>query len=176
MKKTLLLVVFTILLNACCYNSAKLRVLNSAYQETTPRISYEGSNMHYQELRLALMEHGIKALKHNVSTELYNLSEQEMNFSDDNIKSSSASKKFIGNRVEGTRLSLEITDKLHPDIICLTGSGAKVYTLFVEITDLDTKEVIFTIKAKGFDNPCGYCRKTVYQNVAEKIENYFQSR
>lgn len=176
MKRTLLFVVFSILLNACCFNSTKLRILNSEYQRTTPKLSYEGTNIHYQELRLALMEHGIKALKHNVSTELHTVAEQGTSISNSNINTSYSSKSFAGNRVEGTRLSLEINAQHHPGITCLTSTVPSVYTLFVEITDLDTKEVIFTIKAKGFDNPCGYCRKTVYQNVAEKIANYFQSR
>jgi len=172
--KMIMSVLIIALMYGCCYNSAKLRILDTNIKPTERVLSYEGNGQHYQELRMALMDYGIKVLKYNVSTGVFvDEAWQE------ETKDTSSLKRHVGriasdNRVEGSKYLVSINAILHPDIICLTGADANVYTLFVEITDIETHEVIFTIKAKGMDSPCGYCRKTVYEHIAERINEYFE--
>ncbi len=170
MKKLIFLL--PLFLFGCCFSSAKLRVLNNTYTPAERTLSYEGSGIHYSELRMALMEYGIKVLKYNTRNQSFY---EEIQETSDNIKSTH---KVITNTnvVTKSKLLVSISDTYYPNIECLTSSSPEVYQLFVEITDLDTNEVVFTIKAKGFNEPCGYCRKTVYENVAEKIYDFFNQK
>jgi len=167
MKKLILLL--QIFLVGCCYNSVKMRILDTDYKPTGRVLSYEKSGKHYSELRLALMEYGIKTLKYNVAEHVFLDEDTKQTQNTSHMHQDLTS----GFTVEGSQLLVSISEKAYPDIVCLTGSGAQVYALFVEITDLETKEVIFTVRAKGMDEPCGYCRKTVYEEVAEKINDFF---
>lgn len=170
MKKIFLLVPLFFI--GCCFSSAKLRVLDNTYTPQERTLSYEGSGIHYSELRMALMEYGIKVLKYNTRNQSFY---EEIQETSDNIKSTH---KVITNTnvVTKSKLLVSISDIYYPDIVCLTGAPSQVYQLFVEITDLETNEVVFTIKAKGMNEPCGYCRRTVYENVAEKINEFFNKR
>ena len=66
MFKRIMLFPLMILLGGCCFNNAKMRILDTSKKPTEKVLSYEGSGPHYQELRMALMEYGIKVLKYNV--------------------------------------------------------------------------------------------------------------
>lgn len=119
------------------------------------------------------MDYGIKVLKYNISRSTAYEERLDKELSDTSIYSKKSARSFNEDLVHGSKYLLSIDGHYHPNITCLTGEDATVYTLFVEITDIETHEVIFTIKAKGFDSGCGYCRKTIYENIAEKINEYF---
>ena len=152
--------------SGCCYSKSKILIQKEDLLSSNMTLSYEGSSIFYQELRGALAERGIKVLKYNV--QFSKITEEEK----DKTETGETRRQVEGitNIVKNSRYLLSVNGSTKTDVTCLTTlSQIDVHKVIVEITDLETNEVVFSIKAEGLPEPCGYCRETIYENIADKI-------
>lgn len=171
-KNVLIIGASCFLFSGCCYNSSKVLIQNPDLMSKNITLSYEGNNLFYQELRGALAEKGIKVLKYNMRTQ--KITQEKKHITETNEKRSQVEE--VATTVDGSRYLLSVDGNTNSDIICLTTfSPIDLNKVIVEITDLDSKEVVFSMKASGLNEHCGYCRQTVYENIADKIYKFIKS-
>jgi hypothetical protein len=150
----------------------------SAEKDFEPKsniLVHEETGLQYSLLRAALQNKGIKVLKYtNSNKSITNIKKNEIikGITDIKIEEYQTTEYMLNK----TPYIIAVYGNIEPFISCVTSSDPKVHSIRVEITDFDTKEVVFIARAKGFDEPCGYCRKCVFDDMADKIAEFFKTK
>lgn len=165
MKK--IIFAFTCLLNGCCYNGTEVLLAEPDFKPENKILIFEDNSLNNSKLRAALHKHGIKVLKY-AETETIEKKETI-------DKNTIHSKKQFYNEVDG-RYYLSTNYEYQRDYSCPTNIGTKYYEVFVEITDLNTKEVVFSGVSRGGTKPCAYCPGDIYNRTAEMIADFWLTK
>ena len=169
MKKILILC--SMFLTSCCYNNMKVLLEEPDFRAEKRVLVYEdNSNSSAAKLlRASLRKEGIKVLKYTTSRVA---SINEKISSDYREKNTEMS---VYDCIDGSPYVISISSNTRPDVVCLVPwQDVTLYqNITIEITNLTTKEVVFSIDADGLDGDCGYCSGSVFDKIAKKIAAFW---
>lgn len=166
----LLLVCLALLLTGCCYNKQKTILEEPDFKAGKRVLVYENdAGAAGKLLRGSLRKQGIKVLKYT-NKSILNINEKVLAASERDINVSSYTS------VDGSPYILDLDAQVRNDLSCPT-KDVTYYDLFVEIANLETKEVVFSAKASGGDDSCVYCTtNNVFDNMARLIINFWKQQ
>ncbi|OPZ78654.1 MAG: hypothetical protein BWY78_00462 [Alphaproteobacteria bacterium ADurb.Bin438] len=169
MKKIILFLILT--LSSCCYSGKDIILKDTEFRAKNKYLVYEDDNsIAGKYLRGALQKRGIKVLKY-ARNDTLNINKKENNNEIDiNIGNKSYFKK--------TPYIIELRSSTRNNIACIIPykGETNVYDIFVEITNLETHEVVLSIKMHGFDKKCGYCEGEVFNKMADEIAAFWNKQ
>lgn len=174
MKNIISLCFVILLITGCCFNKKRIILEESDFKPGSRVLVYEDRGGTGEKLlRGALRRKGIKVLKyakHNI------LNFNTKSFSQNNIQEADTNIEFY-NKYDGTPYIIEINANRRNDITCLAAwDDGCVWELEIEITDLTTLEVVYSVSLSGFDEQCGYCSGGVFDEAATLISDFWNQQ
>lgn len=151
---------------SACATGPRVEVLSDNFKGTEKRIVMLSNNYHLKKLRIELRKLGFKMPKFS----LYN---EETITHTTNTETGSVSHSVRGNRATA-RYGIEVTDVSEVDW-CLGGGGKKI-NITLEITDIDTNEVVAYITNGGWTERCLIYSGDLYQKLAKQISDLWKSK
>ena len=168
MKKILILC--SVFLTGCCYNELNVLLEEPDFQAEKKVLVYQdnSSSSGTKLLRAALHKKGIKVLKYG-STVTTSIKERS---SSDRLAKDTTIQTY--NKIDGSPYVIDLTYDIDPTVVCLTGENTRLYrNIAVEITNLETNEVVYSIEGMGLDGECGYCSGKIFDQFAEEIAKFW---
>lgn len=165
MKK--LFCIFALVLSGCCFENMKVLLEEPDFHAEKRTLVYEdnSNSSAAKMLRASLRKEGIKVLKYTSA----NVTSIHEKISNDYLEKNTDI--YTSNKISGSPYVIEVSGQIRPDVACLIPwQQTTLYqNISVEITNLNTREVVFSATADGLDSPCGYCSGCIFDKLAKKI-------
>ncbi len=155
------------ILTGCCYNGSEILLAEPDFVPENKILIFEANSLNNSMLRAALRKYGIKVLKYAETKTKETVSAAN--------KNKLHSKEQYYNEVDG-RYYLSANYNYQNGYSCPVDPSIKYYEVFIEITDLETKEVVFSGISRGGTKECAYCSGDVYNRTAEMIASFWLSK
>ena len=165
MKKIIILSFLTVLLSACA-TGPKVEVLVDNFKGEEKEIVMLSNDYHLKKLRVELKKYGFKMPKFAFYAE-ETISETK------NTDTGTSSHSVRGKR-STARYGIDVTSANEVDW-CPGASGRKV-NITLEITDIETNEVVAYITNGGWTERCVIYSGDLYQKLAKQINDLWKSK
>ncbi len=164
-----LLLSLFLFLSSCCVYSSEIILEEPDFSAKNKILVYDVNSMGvktgFVRLRGELRKKGIKILKY-ASNQGINIKETQYNSNEKNTDISNFA------NYDSVYVLDAVINKVN-DGVCPTNPNVEFYDILVEITNLETKEVVFSAKVKSADRPCAYCHNRCFVDMAEKISEFW---
>lgn len=158
-------------LTGCCWDNMDVLLEEPDFQAEGRVLVYENNfnSGGAKKLRASLRQQGIKVLKYT-SKQVEHTHEVTKNNEKD-------IERAIYNKVDGSPYIIELSyDAEKAFCFVPTQNIDYVYRdIMLEITNLTTREVVYSLKAAGQDGECGYCDANVWDRIAEKVAVFWKN-
>lgn len=165
MKKIIFTSFIALFLSACA-TGPRVEVLVDNFKGTEKKIIMLSNNYHLKKLRIELRKLGFQMPK-------FALYKEETVTETKNTEGGSVSRSVKGHDAVA-RYGIDVTDVSYLDT-CIAGEGKK-YNITLEITDIETNEVVAYITNGGWTANCFPYSGDLYAKLAKQISDLWKNK